>query len=55
VTVRVMLFAFDCLYLNGEVLLSRPLTERREALYSAVDEKEAELAFATAKVGLTPQ
>ncbi len=31
-----MVYAFDCLYLNGRSLLNVPLTERRAALYSAV-------------------
>lgn len=49
IKVHVMLFAFDCLYLNGEVLLEKPLTERREALYRSLVEKEAQLKFATTK------
>ena len=44
------LYAFDCLYLNGEVLLQQPLTRRREALYSALNENPGELWFASAKV-----
>lgn len=50
IKVQVILFAFDCLYKDGEVLLQRPLTERRAALYSAVSEQPGELLFATAKV-----
>ncbi|EFJ43817.1 ATP-dependent DNA ligase [Volvox carteri f. nagariensis] len=49
IKVQVVLFAFDCLYLNGESLLHKPLTERREALYGALMEKEGQLQFATAK------
>ncbi|KAK9814328.1 hypothetical protein WJX72_004071 [[Myrmecia] bisecta] len=49
IKVQVCLFAFDCLYLNGEVLLQKPLTERRTALYSALNETHGELHFATAK------
>ncbi len=33
---QVLVYAFDCLYLNGRSLLNAPLTERRAALYSAV-------------------
>lgn len=43
------MYAFDCLYLNGKSLLHKPLSERREALYSALVPKEGQLAFATAK------
>ena len=50
IKVQVCLFAFDCLYLDGTELLQRPLTERRAALYSAVNEAPGELLFATAKV-----
>ncbi len=46
---QVVLFAFDCLYLNGESMLHRPLTERREALYGALKEVEGQLAYASAK------
>ncbi|GLI65526.1 hypothetical protein VaNZ11_009081 [Volvox africanus] len=49
IKVQVVLFAFDCLYLNGESLLHKPLTERREALYGALTEKEGQLEFASAK------
>lgn len=47
---QVCLFAFDCLYLNGEPLLDAPLTRRREALRSAVTERTGELQFAVFKV-----
>jgi hypothetical protein len=47
--VQVMVFAFDCLYVNGASLLHRPLTERREAMNAHLVAKEGELAFATAK------
>lgn len=50
IKVQVVLFAFDCLYLNGESLLDKPLTARREALYGALMEKEGELQFATTKI-----
>ena len=47
---RVCLFAFDCIYLNGDTLLQRPLRERREALYSAMEERPGFFMFAQAKV-----
>lgn len=50
IKVQVCLYAFDCLFLNGKVIVDRPLTERREALYSAISEKPGELFYATAKV-----
>lgn len=50
IKVQVCLYAFDCLYQNGEVLVDRPLTERREVLYNSLSEKEGELLFAEAKV-----
>ncbi len=43
------LYAFDCLYLNGETLLQQPLSARREKLYSALIESPGELWFAEAK------
>lgn len=49
IKVAVCVFAFDCLYLNGEALLQESLTERRQALYSALKPIEGELEFATAK------
>ena len=55
IKVRVCVFAFDCLYLNGETLLQKPLHERRAALASALTEKEGELCLAKAKVQPLPQ
>ena len=49
IKVQVCLFAFDCLYLNGTMLLQQPLTERRAALSQAVSEKPGELQFALFK------
>ena len=46
---QVCLYAFDCLYLNGETLLQQPLSARREKLYSALIESPGELWFAEAK------
>ena len=44
--VPVCLFAFDCLYLNGAPLLSRPLPARRVALQSALVEAPGAVQFA---------
>jgi hypothetical protein len=44
-----MVYAFDCLYLNGESLLHKPLSERRAAMHGALIAKEGQLDFATAK------
>ncbi len=49
IKVHACVFAFDCLYLNGEVMLRKPMTERREALMSAMVEVPGELQFAVAK------
>jgi len=46
IKVQVCIFAFDCLYLNGESLLQRPFSERREKLQQAFIETEGEFAFA---------
>jgi hypothetical protein len=49
IKIQVCLFAFDCLYRNGAMLLQRPLSERREALRASVAEKPGELQFAVTK------
>ena len=49
IKVHVCVFAFDCLYLNGEALLKKSLTERREALYSAIKSTPGTMELATAK------
>ena len=54
IKVQVCLFAFDCLYLNGTMLLQQPLTERRAALSQAVSEKPGELQFASFKACSNP-
>ncbi|KAF2639835.1 ATP-dependent DNA ligase [Massarina eburnea CBS 473.64] len=46
VKVKVCVFAFDILYLNGEALVNKSLRERREHLLSAFDPIEGEFAFA---------
>lgn len=50
VKIAVCLFAFDCLYVNGQPLLTAPLTERREALYGALAEVPGEFEYAKYKV-----
>ena len=44
-----MLYCFDCLYLDGEVLLKRSLLERREAMHKAIVPQEGKVQFATCK------
>ncbi|KAF2632333.1 ATP-dependent DNA ligase [Macroventuria anomochaeta] len=51
VKVKVCVFAFDILYLNGEALVTKSFRERREALNSAFIPVEGE--FALAKFGNT--
>lgn len=46
VKVKVCVFAFDILYLNGEALVTKSFRERRDAMYGAFDEVEGEFAFA---------
>ncbi|KAK9322496.1 hypothetical protein V1517DRAFT_323310 [Lipomyces orientalis] len=46
IKVRVCVFAFDMLYLNGMRLLQTPLCERRKLLHEAFNEVEGEFAFA---------
>eukprot|EP00210_Caulerpa_lentillifera_P002984 g2849.t1 len=46
IKVNICLFCFDCLYLNGTALLSKPLVERREALYSCLNTETGILEFA---------
>jgi DNA ligase-1 len=47
IKVKVCVFAFDLLYLNGEAVVEKPLRERRELLHTAFAPVEGELAFAT--------
>ncbi|WRT70209.1 uncharacterized protein IL334_007204 [Kwoniella shivajii] len=51
ITVRVHLFAFDLLYLNGESLLTKTLKERRELLQEHFQPVESEFAFAKSSDG----
>lgn len=47
VKVKVCVFAFDLLYLNGEAVVEKSLRERRELLHQALIPIEGEFAFAT--------
>ena len=50
VKVHVLLFAFDCLFLNGDVLVEKTLAERRKALEAAIEPRQGILQIATSKV-----
>lgn len=47
VKVKVCVFAFDLLFLNGEAVVEKSLRERRELLHGAFTPVEGEFAFAT--------
>lgn len=49
IKVNVCLYAFDCLYVNGDVLLREPLSTRRKRMYDAIAEKPGEMLYATYK------
>jgi len=51
VKVKVCVFAFDLLYLNGEAIVERPLRERRALLHEAFTPVEGEFGFATSMDG----
>ncbi|KAH7104784.1 DNA ligase I [Auriculariales sp. MPI-PUGE-AT-0066] len=55
IQVRVKLFAFDLLYLNGEPLLHVPLAERRDKLKEHFKVVPGEFDFATASDGETTE
>ncbi|ORZ09841.1 hypothetical protein BCR42DRAFT_462567 [Absidia repens] len=46
ITVRVAIYAFDCLYLNGKSLLQEPFQERRRLLHSSFIETKNQFYFA---------
>ena len=48
ISVKVCVYAFDLLYLNGESFLQKPLGERRKALHENFQLLENEFAFAQA-------
>ncbi|KAF2094801.1 ATP-dependent DNA ligase [Rhizodiscina lignyota] len=47
VKVKVCVFAFDLLFLNGEALVNKSFRERRELLHESFKPAEGEFAFAT--------
>ncbi|KFY85116.1 hypothetical protein V500_08697 [Pseudogymnoascus sp. VKM F-4518 (FW-2643)] len=51
VKVKVCVFAFDILFLNGAAVVEKPLRERRELLHAAFAPVEGEFAFATSMNG----
>ncbi|KAI0995688.1 DNA ligase 1 [Podosphaera aphanis] len=51
VKVKVCVFAFDLLHLNGEAVVQKPFRERRELLHSAFFPVQDEFAFATGMDG----
>lgn len=51
VKVKVCVFAFDLLFLNGEAVVSKSLRERRALLHEAFTPVEGEFAFATSMNG----
>jgi len=51
VKVKVCVFAFDLLFLNGEAVVEKSLRERRELLHSAFNPIEGEFQFATSMNG----
>ncbi|GBE77969.1 DNA ligase 1 [Sparassis crispa] len=53
IQVRVCLFAFDLLYLNGEPLLQKPLTERKQLLREHFQQVAGEFDFAKSSDGET--
>lgn len=46
IKVKVCVFAFDLLYLDGEALVNKSFRERRDLMYGAFEEIEGEFAFA---------
>lgn len=46
VKVKVCVFAFDLLFLNGEALVTKSFRERRDLMYNALVEIEGEFSFA---------
>lgn len=51
VKVKVCVFAFDLLFLNGEAVVEKSLRERRELLHKAFQPVEGEFQFATSMNG----
>ena len=46
IKVKVCVFAFDILFLDGEALVNKPFRERRDLMYGAFEEVEGEFSFA---------
>nr|POE56105.1 dna ligase 1 [Quercus suber] len=46
VKIKVCVFAFDLLFLDGEALVNKPFRERRDLMYGAFEEVEGEFTFA---------
>ncbi|KAL4243404.1 DNA ligase [Abortiporus biennis] len=55
IQVKVCLFAFDLLYLNGEPLLHKPLLERRQLLREHFQQIDGEFDFAKSSDGETTE
>jgi DNA ligase-1 len=51
IKIKVCVFAFDLLFLNGEAMVEKSLRERRELLHSAFTPIEGEFQFATSMNG----
>ncbi|CZT07532.1 related to DNA ligase (ATP) [Rhynchosporium graminicola] len=51
VKVKVCVFAFDLLFLNGEAVVGKPLRERRELMHGSFIPVEGEFTFATSMDG----
>jgi DNA ligase-1 len=51
VKIKVLVFAFDLLFLNGEAIVEKPLRERRALLHSSFNQVDGEFAFATSMNG----
>ncbi|KAH8202889.1 hypothetical protein TruAng_002942 [Truncatella angustata] len=51
VKIKVCVFAFDLLFLNGEAVVEKSLRERRELLHESFQPVEGEFAFATSMDG----
>jgi len=55
IAVQVCVFAFDCLYLNGQSLIKKTFKERREALHNSFIPIEGEFTFAKSIVASTDE
>lgn len=51
VKIKVCVFAFDLLYLNGEAVVEKSLRERRELMHEAFEPVEGEFAYAVSMDG----